>query len=223
MPPSNPYLEILERDNERMKKQLQELEGSTEKALPAVANQQQVQEQTADWPQRLGVYLFSLGGFEYLSDEEKQTCRDAAEWARQRVGEWRQLAELWQRETEIRDKQILEKSAELAAVQADRDRLAKDYDTLRRAINDNSGECSPGCNSYGHTEDCEYLDDAATMRIQQEKIDALRSELSSLRSTSLTPEEAQQVLDTLRLIEHESEVYPAVRAKLRKSSEPQGS
>jgi hypothetical protein len=42
---------------------------------------------TSDWPQRLAVYVFDIDGYEMLSKEQQRICEDAAEWARQRIGD----------------------------------------------------------------------------------------------------------------------------------------
>jgi hypothetical protein len=55
--------------------------------------------------------------------------------------------------------------------------IERKHEMLCRAVNENSGECSASCNSYGHAEDCEYVEMAPSLRIQQEKIEALRAAL----------------------------------------------
>jgi len=52
---------------------------------------------------------------------------------------------------------------------------------LRDAVNDSSGECSPACSSEGHADDCEYVDMAATLVIQQRKLAASEEQLHALQ------------------------------------------
>lgn len=55
-----------------------------------------------------------------------------------------------------------------------------DYELLKSAVNENSGECLPNCDSCGHEEGCEYVSMSATMIIQQKKIVALEAQVARL-------------------------------------------
>jgi hypothetical protein len=52
-------------------------------------------------------------------------------------------------------------------------RQVDEYELLKRAVNENSGECLSDCDSYGHAEGCEYVSMSATMIIQQRQVERL--------------------------------------------------
>ena len=59
------------------------------------------------------------------------------------------------------------------------DTAADAWQLLIDAVNDNSGTCSAKCNSFGHAEDCKYVDMASSLSIQQDKIVDLRTRLEA--------------------------------------------
>ena len=93
----------------------------------------------------------------FSPDGEEHTVRAACS-----IGDWFAPREM--RETLAK----LDAARELCVL------LEHDYDLLAEAVNQNSGECDPGCDSHGHTDTCKYVSNAETMRLQQDKIDNLR-------------------------------------------------
>ena len=65
---------------------------------------------------------------------------------------------------------IAQLEADNAALKAQ----VEEYELLKRAVNENSGDCLPECDSYGHAEGCEYVSMSATMIIQQRQVEGLR-------------------------------------------------
>ena len=59
------------------------------------------------------------------------------------------------------------------------------FQLLRDAVNDSSGECSPECGTWGHAANCEYVDMAATLVIQQRKLVASQEQGRELEAENV--------------------------------------
>ena len=58
--------------------------------------------------------------------------------------------------------------------------LKRKYELLCDAVNQNDGECSPECDSYGHADDCKHQDMAYSLELLQGKCAALKRENEAL-------------------------------------------
>lgn len=58
-----------------------------------------------------------------------------------------------------------------------------DYDLLRRAVNESTNECLPGCSSYGHADGCPTDDPARWLADQQRVIEESRAQVASLAAS----------------------------------------
>ena len=75
-----------------------------------------------------------------------------------------------------------ERGAEIADLRAE---LA-DYARLRAAVDEFDGGCAPGCDSYGHADDCRQ-GMAHTLALQQAEVVRLRAEIEELRRRLAQP------------------------------------
>jgi predicted nuclease with TOPRIM domain len=62
--------------------------------------------------------------------------------------------------------------AELAATR-------RDYDTLKRAVNESTNECGPDCDEHGHGDNCPANSSARWLEDQQREIERLRELLAA--------------------------------------------
>lgn len=76
------------------------------------------------------------------------------------------------------------------------------YELLKRAVNESSDGCLPGCDSYGHEENCPEVNSAFWLENRQREIERLRAELTALRAGApLTEGEQEGLIERLRGLE----------------------
>jgi len=125
-----------------------------------------------------------------LLEAFQDACEDVAETGERGPGA-----------TRAKDRAVLRndlraKLLSVAALAADRGRLAQEYDLLTRAVN-HSADCLPTCTADGCAEDCPRWNTARWLTDQQAEIDRLAQELADARLTAKYESDvARQAVDS---------------------------